>query len=52
VDWVGHFHKILQASDGEPCGAGTAPGGMLSQADVARNYPEDRVGELVEFISY
>jgi CBS domain-containing protein len=26
--------------------------GMLSQADVARNYPEDRVGELVEFISY
>jgi CBS domain-containing protein len=26
--------------------------GMLSQADVARNYPEDRVGELVQFISY
>ena len=26
--------------------------GMLSQADIARNYPEDRVGELVEFISY
>jgi CBS domain-containing protein len=26
--------------------------GILSQADVARNYPEDRVGELVEFISY
>lgn len=25
--------------------------GMLSQADIARNYPEDRVGELVEFIS-
>jgi hypothetical protein len=25
---------------------------MLSQADIARNYPEDRVGELVEFISY
>jgi len=25
--------------------------GMLSQADVARNYPEDRVGELVELIS-
>lgn len=22
--------------------------GMLSQADIARNYPEDRVGELVE----
>ncbi|WCI09221.1 CBS domain-containing protein [Arthrobacter sp. OVS8] len=26
--------------------------GMLSQGDIARNYPEDRVGELVEFISY
>jgi CBS domain-containing protein len=26
--------------------------GMLSQADIARNYPEDRVGELVEFISF
>jgi CBS domain-containing protein len=26
--------------------------GILSQADIARNYPEDRVGELVEFISY
>ncbi|MBE0011069.1 CBS domain-containing protein [Arthrobacter sp. AET 35A] len=26
--------------------------GVLSQADIARNYPEDRVGELVEFISY
>jgi CBS domain-containing protein len=26
--------------------------GMLSQADIARNYPEERVGELVEFISY
>jgi CBS domain-containing protein len=26
--------------------------GMLAQADVARNFPEDRVGELVEFISY
>ncbi|MDQ1058203.1 CBS domain-containing protein [Arthrobacter globiformis] len=26
--------------------------GMLSQADIARNYPEDRVGELVAFISY
>jgi CBS domain-containing protein len=26
--------------------------GMLSQADIARNYPADRVGELVEFISY
>ncbi|MHA7141891.1 CBS domain-containing protein [Arthrobacter sp. Sr33] len=26
--------------------------GMLTQADIARNYPEDRVGELVEFISY
>jgi CBS domain-containing protein len=25
--------------------------GMLSLADIARNYPEDRVGELVEFIS-
>lgn len=26
--------------------------GMLSQADVARNFPEERVGELVEFISF
>lgn len=26
--------------------------GILSQADIARNYPEDRVGDLVEFISY
>jgi CBS domain-containing protein len=26
--------------------------GILSQADIARNYPEERVGELVEFISY
>lgn len=26
--------------------------GMLTQADIARNYPEERVGELVEFISY
>lgn len=25
--------------------------GMLAQADVARNFPEDRVGELVEFLS-
>ncbi|WP_129656972.1 CBS domain-containing protein [Rothia halotolerans] len=25
--------------------------GMLSQADVARNYPEDRAGELLEFLS-
>lgn len=25
--------------------------GMVSQADVARSLPEDRVGELVEFIS-
>jgi CBS domain-containing protein len=25
--------------------------GMVSQGDIARNYPEDRVGELVEFIS-
>ncbi|MCG2622118.1 CBS domain-containing protein [Arthrobacter sp. I2-34] len=25
--------------------------GMISQGDIARNYPEDRVGELVEFIS-
>ena len=26
--------------------------GILSQADIARNYPEDRVGELVTFISF
>jgi CBS domain-containing protein len=26
--------------------------GIISQADVARNYPEDRVGELVELISF
>jgi CBS domain-containing protein len=26
--------------------------GVVSQADIARNYPEDRVGELVAFISY
>ena len=26
--------------------------GMLTQADIARNYPEERVGELVEFLSY
>jgi hypothetical protein len=25
---------------------------VVSQADIARNYPEDRVGELVAFISY
>lgn len=25
--------------------------GMLSQADIARNYPEDRVGDLVALIS-
>jgi CBS domain-containing protein len=25
--------------------------GMVSQADIARNWPEDRVGELVEVIS-
>lgn len=26
--------------------------GMLSQADIAKNYPEDRVGDLVKFISF
>jgi CBS domain-containing protein len=26
--------------------------GVVSQGDIARNYPRDRVGELVEFISY
>lgn len=26
--------------------------GIVSQADIARNYPEDRVGELVAFISF
>ncbi len=26
--------------------------GVISQADIARNYPEDRVGDLVEMISY
>lgn len=26
--------------------------GMLSQADIARSYPRDRVGDLVEFISF
>lgn len=26
--------------------------GMLSQADIARTMPEDRIGELVELISY
>jgi CBS domain-containing protein len=26
--------------------------GILTQADIARNYPEDRVGELVELISF
>jgi CBS domain-containing protein len=26
--------------------------GILTQADIARNYPEDRVGELVERISF
>ncbi len=26
--------------------------GMLSQADIAKNYPEDRVGELLKFISF
>lgn len=26
--------------------------GMLSQADIARNFPEERSGELVEFISF
>ncbi len=25
--------------------------GMVSQADIARNWPEDRVGELLEVIS-
>ncbi|MGB9034220.1 MAG: CBS domain-containing protein [Paeniglutamicibacter sp.] len=25
--------------------------GMLSQADIAKNYPADRVGDLVKFIS-
>ncbi|MFC8302821.1 CBS domain-containing protein [Specibacter sp. NPDC057265] len=25
--------------------------GMLSQADIAKNHPEDRVGELLKFIS-
>jgi len=25
--------------------------GMLSQGDIAKNYPKDRVGDLVEFIS-
>jgi CBS domain-containing protein len=26
--------------------------GMLSQADIARDYPRERVGDLVEFISF
>lgn len=26
--------------------------GILSQADITGNYPEDRVGELVSFISF
>ncbi|MEE2569943.1 CBS domain-containing protein [Pseudarthrobacter sp. J64] len=26
--------------------------GIVSQADIARSYPDDRVGELVAFISY
>jgi CBS domain-containing protein len=26
--------------------------GILTQADIARNYPEDRVEELVELISF
>jgi CBS domain-containing protein len=26
--------------------------GILSQADIAKNYPEDRVGELVPFTSF
>lgn len=26
--------------------------GILTQADIARNFPDERVGELVEFISY
>ena len=26
--------------------------GVLSQADIARNYPEEWVGELVAFISF
>ena len=26
--------------------------GMVSQADIARNWPDDRVGELLEVISY
>lgn len=26
--------------------------GMLSQADIARDYPRDRVGDLLEFISF
>ena len=26
--------------------------GMLSQADIAKNYPEDRVGDLLKFISF
>lgn len=25
---------------------------MLSQADIACNYPDDRIGVLVQFISY
>lgn len=26
--------------------------GILTQADIARNYPEDRVGEPAELISF
>ena len=26
--------------------------GMLSQADIAKNYPENRVGDLVKFVSF
>jgi CBS domain-containing protein len=26
--------------------------GILSQADIAKSYPENRVGELVAFISF
>lgn len=26
--------------------------GMLSQADIAKNYPEDRVGDLLKLISF
>jgi CBS domain-containing protein len=26
--------------------------GILTRADIARNYPEDRVGELAELVSF